>query len=132
MLSIEGQVVLNQHPNFMAEFAALFATYYNFNLVYQHEASCTLEFVQRCLPRTSMKVERPQRRGTTQSILMCLLFSLGYPVDLEWLNIEQSFTPAFRFIHLRGEESIEHVLSYWNILTSLGTCWNEKCELPSH
>lgn len=47
MLSIEGQVVLNQHPNFMAEFAALFATYYNFNLVYQHEASCTLEFVQR-------------------------------------------------------------------------------------
>ncbi|KAG1932748.1 hypothetical protein F2P79_021000 [Pimephales promelas] len=84
MLSIEGQVVLNQHPNFMAEFAALFATYYNFNLVYQHEASCTLEFVQRCLPRTSMKVERPQRRGTTQSIL---LFSLGYPVDLEWLSM---------------------------------------------
>ncbi len=47
MLSIEGQVVMNPHPNFMAGFAALFATYYNFNLVYQHEASCTLEFVQR-------------------------------------------------------------------------------------
>ncbi|RXN22864.1 hypothetical protein ROHU_006550 [Labeo rohita] len=46
MLSIEGQVVVNPHPNFVAGFAALFASCI-FNLVYQHEASCTLEFIQR-------------------------------------------------------------------------------------
>ncbi|KAK2905067.1 hypothetical protein Q8A67_006866 [Cirrhinus molitorella] len=45
-------------------------------------------------------------------------------------KLEQSFTPALRFIHLKGEESIEHVLSYRSSLTSLGTCWNEKCEPP--
>ncbi|MGL4645725.1 MAG: hypothetical protein ACRCVL_01195, partial [Cetobacterium sp.] len=47
MLSIEGQVVVNPHPNLVAGFAALFVSYYNFNLVYQEEASSTLEFVQR-------------------------------------------------------------------------------------
>ncbi|KAF1394353.1 hypothetical protein PFLUV_G00025670 [Perca fluviatilis] len=48
MLSIEGQVVLPPHPNFLAGVAALFSSYYNFNLVYQEQASCTLEFIQRC------------------------------------------------------------------------------------
>ena len=47
MLSIEGQVVLPPHPNFLAGVAALFSSYYNFNLVYQEQASCTLEFIQR-------------------------------------------------------------------------------------
>ncbi|KAG1961310.1 hypothetical protein F2P79_005476 [Pimephales promelas] len=63
MLSIEGQVVLNQHPNFMAEFATLFATYYNFNLVYQHEASCTLEFVQRFVCRALWLRDSYYRQG---------------------------------------------------------------------
>ncbi|KAL6464370.1 hypothetical protein MHYP_G00266870 [Metynnis hypsauchen] len=49
MLSIEGQVVLSPHPNFVAGLATLFASFYNFNLEYQEEASCTLEFIQRCL-----------------------------------------------------------------------------------
>ena len=47
MMSIEGQVVLSSHPNFAAGLAALFASYYNFNLEYQEEALCTLEFIQR-------------------------------------------------------------------------------------
>ncbi|KAK7123040.1 hypothetical protein R3I94_019979 [Phoxinus phoxinus] len=80
MLSIEGQVVMYPHPNFMAGFAALLATY-NFNLVYQHEASCTLEFVQRCFvginPSTGTKTVKWKdlREEEQQSILMCLLFS---------------------------------------------------------
>ncbi|XP_076864064.1 uncharacterized protein LOC143516400 [Brachyhypopomus gauderio] len=48
VMSIEGQVVLSLHPNFVAGLANLFATFYNFNLEYQEEASCTLEFIQRC------------------------------------------------------------------------------------
>ncbi|KAL1247783.1 hypothetical protein QQF64_023159 [Cirrhinus molitorella] len=67
---------------------ALFASYYNFNLVYQEEASSTLEFVQRCVvginPPTgtktatrleAKKVGKPLRRETTLSTLMCVLFS---------------------------------------------------------
>ncbi|KAI5614408.1 hypothetical protein C0J50_8995, partial [Silurus asotus] len=48
MLSMEGQVVCEgEQPNFMSGLAALFALFYNFNLQYQEEAACTLEFVQR-------------------------------------------------------------------------------------
>ncbi|XP_026115524.1 uncharacterized protein LOC113094085 isoform X2 [Carassius auratus] len=47
MLSLEGQIVCEgAQPNFITGLAALFASY-NFNLQYQEEASCTLEFVQR-------------------------------------------------------------------------------------
>ncbi|XP_048119596.1 uncharacterized protein LOC125307588 [Alosa alosa] len=48
MLSIEGHVVVGPHQNIVAGLAALFACYYAFNLVYQEEASNTLEFIQRC------------------------------------------------------------------------------------
>ncbi|KAJ8351966.1 hypothetical protein SKAU_G00234420 [Synaphobranchus kaupii] len=47
MLSIEGQVVC-EGTSFLSGLAALFASYYNFNLQYQDEAACTLEFIQRC------------------------------------------------------------------------------------
>ncbi|XP_052441703.1 uncharacterized protein LOC127983555 [Carassius gibelio] len=48
MLSLEGQVVCEgAQPNFITGLAALFASFYNFNLQYQEEAACTLEFVQK-------------------------------------------------------------------------------------
>ena len=47
MLSIKGQVVVPPHPNFVAGMAAFFSSFYIFNLVYQEQASCTLEFIQR-------------------------------------------------------------------------------------
>ncbi|XP_067284857.1 uncharacterized protein [Pseudorasbora parva] len=48
MLSLEGEVVCEgAQPNFITGLAALFASFYNFNLQYQEEAACTLEFVQR-------------------------------------------------------------------------------------
>ncbi|XP_067217734.1 uncharacterized protein [Chanodichthys erythropterus] len=48
MLSLEGQVVCEgAQPSFITGLAALFASFYNFNLQYQEEAACTLEFVQR-------------------------------------------------------------------------------------
>ncbi|KAL7888656.1 hypothetical protein AOLI_G00036300 [Acnodon oligacanthus] len=47
MMRIEGQVVLSPQPNFVAGLATLFASFYNFNLEYQEEASCMLEFIQR-------------------------------------------------------------------------------------
>ncbi|TRY93720.1 hypothetical protein DNTS_002151 [Danionella cerebrum] len=48
MLSMEGHVVCEgAQPNFVSGLAALFSTFYNFNLQYQEEAACTLEFVQR-------------------------------------------------------------------------------------
>ncbi len=45
---MEGQVVCEgAQPNFVSGLAALFALFYNFNLQYQEEAACSLEFVQR-------------------------------------------------------------------------------------
>ncbi|KAI3352086.1 hypothetical protein L3Q82_020912 [Scortum barcoo] len=51
MLSIEGQVVVGPHQNIVAGMAVFFSCYYVFNLVYQEEAACTLEFIQRCFIR---------------------------------------------------------------------------------
>ena len=47
MLAIEKKVVITTHASFSAGLAALFAVYYTFNLEYQEEASCVLEFIQR-------------------------------------------------------------------------------------
>lgn len=49
MLSIEGQVVVAPHPDVVAGLAALFASFYNFNMKYEDEAASTLEFIQRYL-----------------------------------------------------------------------------------
>ncbi|KAM9494281.1 uncharacterized protein Hap1MRO34_004210 [Clarias gariepinus] len=47
MVSIEGHVV-TEGESFLLGLATLFASFYNFNLQYQNEACCTLEFIQRC------------------------------------------------------------------------------------
>ncbi|XP_073722008.1 uncharacterized protein [Misgurnus anguillicaudatus] len=48
MLSMEGEIVCEgAQPCFVSGLAALFSLFYNFNLEYQDEAACTLEFVQR-------------------------------------------------------------------------------------
>lgn len=66
MLSIEGQVVMGPQANFVNGIAALFVSYYNFNLQYPEEASCTLEFIQRCFvginPEKGSKAKK-QRGG---------------------------------------------------------------------
>nr|XP_005158438.1 uncharacterized protein LOC101885684 [Danio rerio] len=100
MLSIEGQVVVGPHPNFIAGFAALFSSYYNFNLVYQEQASCTLEFVQRCFvginPPTGTKAATAkiggkkggkvsEKRNHTVNPHVCTL--LRKLMDFEWLSM---------------------------------------------
>ncbi|KAF5890601.1 Interferon-induced 44, partial [Clarias magur] len=45
MVSIEGHVV-TEGESFLLGLATLFASFYNFNLQYQNEACCTLEFIQ--------------------------------------------------------------------------------------
>ncbi|XP_034554468.1 uncharacterized protein LOC117823392 [Notolabrus celidotus] len=48
MISIEGHVICEgRQQSFISGLAALFATYYVFNLQYQEEAAKTLEFIQR-------------------------------------------------------------------------------------
>ncbi|KAL7852862.1 hypothetical protein SRHO_G00186470 [Serrasalmus rhombeus] len=48
MLSVEGEIVLGSNSDtFVEGLAALFATYYTFNLEYQEGAASTLEFIQR-------------------------------------------------------------------------------------
>lgn len=48
MLAAEGEVILGPSLTPFAEgLGALFAIYYNFNIAYQQEAACTLEFIQR-------------------------------------------------------------------------------------
>ncbi|KAK0155310.1 Sterile alpha motif domain-containing protein 3 [Merluccius polli] len=46
MLSIEKEV-LCEGTSFVLGLAVLFSSFYNFNLQYQHDAACTLEFIQR-------------------------------------------------------------------------------------
>ncbi len=48
MISLEGCVICEcVESSFLTALATLFAVYYVFNLQYQEEASCTLEFLQR-------------------------------------------------------------------------------------
>ena len=47
MLSIEQKVVVGPHHSFSNGIAAIFASYYCFNLQYPEEGSSTLEFIQR-------------------------------------------------------------------------------------
>lgn len=46
MISIEEEV-LCEGTSFSFGLAVLFSSYYIFNLQYQHDAACTLEFIQR-------------------------------------------------------------------------------------
>ncbi|XP_041866818.1 uncharacterized protein LOC121655942 [Melanotaenia boesemani] len=97
MLTIEGQVVLPPNTNFVAGMAALFSSYYNFNLVYQEQASCTLEFIQRCFlginPSRGTKTERQvgqksgkvqEKRNNTVNLRVSSL--LRRLMDFEWLS----------------------------------------------
>uniref|UniRef100_A0A3B1JEG1 Uncharacterized protein n=1 Tax=Astyanax mexicanus TaxID=7994 RepID=A0A3B1JEG1_ASTMX len=98
MMSIEGQVVLSSHPNFAAGLAALFASFYNFNLEYQKEASCTLDFIQRCFvginPTTGSKTSTEQvlskrsgkvveKKKHSMNVKVCSL--LRKLMDFDWL-----------------------------------------------
>ncbi|XP_030609514.1 uncharacterized protein LOC115797156 isoform X2 [Archocentrus centrarchus] len=48
MISLEGSVICEGiQPTFLSGLAAVFSTYYIFNLQYQANAACTLEFIQR-------------------------------------------------------------------------------------
>ncbi|KAG9264491.1 hypothetical protein AMEX_G84 [Astyanax mexicanus] len=90
MLSIEGQVVVPPHPNFVAGIAALFASYYNFNLLYQEQASCTLEFIQRCFiginPTIGKKGGKVSaKKSNTVNPHVCTL--LKCLMDFEWLSV---------------------------------------------
>ncbi|GAA6082054.1 uncharacterized protein LOC113045763 [Tachysurus ichikawai] len=50
MINIENNIICEAiHQSFIRGLAAVFTTYYVFNLQYQEEAARTLEFVQRCL-----------------------------------------------------------------------------------
>ena len=46
MMSIEKEVMC-EGTSFLLGLAVLFSSYYNFNMQYQHDAACTLEFIQR-------------------------------------------------------------------------------------
>nr|XP_055063835.1 uncharacterized protein LOC129446653 [Misgurnus anguillicaudatus] len=98
MLSIEGQVVVPPHPNFVAGMAALFSSYYNFNLVYQEQASCTLEFIQRCFiglnPSSGTKTTKvlSQKSGKVQEkknncVNPHVSSLLKRLIDFEWLQL---------------------------------------------
>ncbi|KAI7811079.1 hypothetical protein IRJ41_010126 [Triplophysa rosa] len=48
MISFEGQIICaGIQPSFLSGLAAVFAIFYTFNVEYQAEAACTLEFIQR-------------------------------------------------------------------------------------
>uniref|UniRef100_A0A0F8AHU0 Uncharacterized protein n=1 Tax=Larimichthys crocea TaxID=215358 RepID=A0A0F8AHU0_LARCR len=96
MLSIEGQVTVGPHQNIVAGMATLFSCYYVFNLVYQEEASSTLEFIQRCFigisPTSGTKMTKwisprsgkvHEKRNNSVSLHVSAL--LKRLMDFEWL-----------------------------------------------
>uniref|UniRef100_A0A3P8S092 Uncharacterized protein n=1 Tax=Amphiprion percula TaxID=161767 RepID=A0A3P8S092_AMPPE len=62
MISLEGHVLFEGiQPTFVTGLPALFSVYYIFNLQYQDEAACTLEFIQRFIginPERGTKASR--------------------------------------------------------------------------
>ncbi|KAG5285631.1 hypothetical protein AALO_G00005600 [Alosa alosa] len=88
MLTIEKQVVMTPHSNFTAGPATLFATFYTFNLEYQEEASCVLEFIQRCFvginPDTGSKASSGKKKRHTINVNVCTL--LRKLMDFDWLG----------------------------------------------
>ncbi|KAJ8369331.1 hypothetical protein SKAU_G00093590 [Synaphobranchus kaupii] len=100
MLSIEGQVVCEAQSStatFVSGIAAVFASFYNFNLQYQEEAECTLKFIQRSFlginPERGSKARHRkviskksgrmvQKKPETMNPHVCSL--LRKLVDFEW------------------------------------------------
>ncbi|XP_039505715.1 uncharacterized protein si:dkey-15h8.17 [Pimephales promelas] len=87
MLSLEGQVVMGPHLDFTTGLAAIFSSYYNFNLKYAEDAACTLEFIQRCFlginPETGTKSKR--QRGHMNQQVCTLIRKL---IDFEWMSCQ--------------------------------------------
>ncbi|KAG1937634.1 hypothetical protein F2P79_018093 [Pimephales promelas] len=92
MLSLEGQVVMGPHLDFTTGLAAIFSSYYNFNLKYAEDAACTLEFIQRCFlginPETGTKSKR--QRGHMNQQVCTLIRKL---IDFEWMSCQYNTAP---------------------------------------
>ncbi|XP_039592264.1 uncharacterized protein LOC120515387 [Polypterus senegalus] len=86
MLSIEGQVVMGPHHDFVNGIATIFASYYNFNLQYPEDASSTLEFIQRFFlginPESGSKSKK--KHGHINQQVCTLLRKL---IDFEWMSM---------------------------------------------
>ncbi|XP_062260863.1 uncharacterized protein LOC133968703 isoform X2 [Platichthys flesus] len=67
MISLEGHVICEGiQQAFVTGLAALFSVYYIFNLHYQEEAACTLEFIQRLLCFSGDLLESIQKEEQRQ------------------------------------------------------------------
>ncbi|XP_077363896.1 uncharacterized protein LOC144007849 isoform X1 [Festucalex cinctus] len=81
-LSIEGLIVMGPNPLFLH--AALFSSYYVFNLEYPAPASSTLEFIQRCfLGINPERGSKSQKRKAMNPQVSTLLRRL---IDFEWAS----------------------------------------------
>ncbi|XP_073688519.1 uncharacterized protein [Garra rufa] len=92
MLSVEREVVLGPCSEaFVEGLAALFAAYYNLNLAYQKEASCTLEFIQRGIvginPETGSKVAAGKQDKKMHGMNPNVCTLLRKLMDFEWFAI---------------------------------------------
>ncbi|KAA8578049.1 hypothetical protein FQN60_005308, partial [Etheostoma spectabile] len=102
--SFEGRVISEGiSPTFATEFAAVFAIYYIFNLQYQEEAACTLEFIQRRFigmnPERGTKAKRDKvvskKKGVivqkkTSAVHTHVAMLLKNLLDIEWNFIGNS------------------------------------------
>ncbi|KAL7874351.1 hypothetical protein SRHO_G00053210 [Serrasalmus rhombeus] len=60
MVILEGHIICEGiQPTFLTGLGAVFSTFYNFNLQYQEEAACTLEFIQRPNKSSGIFTNRP-------------------------------------------------------------------------
>ncbi|ROL50093.1 hypothetical protein DPX16_1106, partial [Anabarilius grahami] len=86
MLSLEGQIVCEGiQSTFVTGLASFFSCFYIFNLQYQEEAACTLEFIQRRFvginPEKGTKAAKGKKRRTVNSHVASLLRKL---MDFQW------------------------------------------------
>ncbi|CAL8342697.1 unnamed protein product [Arctogadus glacialis] len=86
MLSIEQKVVVGPHHSFSNGIAAIFESYYCFNLQYPEECSSTLAFIQRCFlsnnPEKGSKAKK--KRGLVNPHVSILLRKI---FDFEWISM---------------------------------------------
>ncbi|TDH13437.1 hypothetical protein EPR50_G00033140 [Perca flavescens] len=87
MLSTEGQVVMGPDDSFINGIAAVFASYYNFNLQYPEDGSCTLEFIQRCFLGINPEVGSESKKKQLGGINPHVSTLMRKLVDFEWMSM---------------------------------------------
>ncbi|XP_046583952.1 uncharacterized protein LOC124291097 [Haliotis rubra] len=85
---VDRVVVMSDLTSFITSLSALFALFYILNIQYQHGASATLEFIQRCFvginPNRGSKSDRKRKSSCAGSVNAKVLRLINQMANFEW------------------------------------------------